>query len=91
MKALLPFLALSVALLPISSAEESYTTKPTIVYVLFDVIGYGEPTCYRPDSKLKTPNLDRLAAAGDALRILPRRTIARCIGWRLRKQNESQE
>lgn len=38
--------------------------KPNIVFVLFDDMGYGEPTCYRPDSKLKTPNIDRLAAAG---------------------------
>jgi arylsulfatase A-like enzyme len=39
-------------------------TKPNIIFVLFDDMGYGEPTCYRPDSKLKTPNIDRLAAAG---------------------------
>ena len=38
--------------------------KPNIVYVLFDDMGYGEPSCYRSDSKLKTPNLDRLAATG---------------------------
>jgi arylsulfatase A len=29
-----------------------------------DDMGYGEPGCYRPDTKLKTPNLDHLAAAG---------------------------
>ncbi len=39
-------------------------TPPNIVYVLFDDMGYGEPTCYRPDSKLKTPSMDRLAALG---------------------------
>lgn len=38
--------------------------KPNIVFVLFDDMGYGEPGCYRPDSKLKTPNLDRLASDG---------------------------
>jgi len=43
---------------------ESTSTKPNIVCVLFDDMGYGEPTCYRPDSKLKTPQIDRLAAAG---------------------------
>jgi arylsulfatase A len=37
---------------------------PNIVFVLFDDMGYGEPGCYRPDTKLKTPNLDHLAAAG---------------------------
>lgn len=39
-------------------------SKPNIIYVLFDDMGYGEPGCYRKDSKLKTPNMDRLAAQG---------------------------
>ncbi|MEY3394540.1 MAG: hypothetical protein RL346_776 [Verrucomicrobiota bacterium] len=38
--------------------------SPNIVYVLFDDMGYGEPGCYRTDTKLKTPNIDRLAARG---------------------------
>jgi arylsulfatase A-like enzyme len=38
--------------------------KPNIVFVLFDDMGYGEPPSYRADSRLKTPNIDRLAAAG---------------------------
>jgi arylsulfatase A-like enzyme len=38
--------------------------KPNVVCVLFDDLGYGEPTCYRAGSKLETPHLDRLAAAG---------------------------
>jgi arylsulfatase A len=38
--------------------------KPNIVFVLFDDLGYGEPTCYRSDSPFMTPNLDRLAKEG---------------------------
>jgi arylsulfatase A-like enzyme len=38
--------------------------KPNILFVLFDDMGYGEPGSYRAESKLKTPNLDRLAAEG---------------------------
>lgn len=38
--------------------------KPNIVVVLFDDLGYGEPGCYRPDSKLRMPRLDALAAEG---------------------------
>ncbi len=46
------------------SRADSAAPKPNIVFVLFDDMGYGEPTCYRPESKLKTPHIDRLAAAG---------------------------
>ncbi|MFY7818347.1 MAG: sulfatase family protein [Akkermansiaceae bacterium] len=42
----------------------SAAEKPNIVFVLFDDMGYGEPVCYRSNSKLKTPNLDRLATQG---------------------------
>lgn len=38
--------------------------KPNVVVVLFDDLGYGEPPCYRAESKLRMPRLDALAAAG---------------------------
>jgi len=38
--------------------------KPNVVVVLFDDLGYGEPACYRPESTLRMPHLDRLAGAG---------------------------
>lgn len=41
-----------------------HAAPPNIIYVLFDDMGYGEPGCYRKESKLKTPNMDRLAAQG---------------------------
>jgi len=37
---------------------------PNIVIILADDLGYGDITCYNPDSKIPTPNLDRLAAGG---------------------------
>ena len=46
-------------ILPLDAAK-----PPNIVFVLFDDMGYGEPKCYREDTKLKTPNIDRLAAEG---------------------------
>lgn len=52
------------ALLPVLSPAQATAAKPNLVLVLFDDMGYGEPTCYRSDSELKTPRLDRLAAAG---------------------------
>lgn len=38
--------------------------SPNIVFVLFDDLGYGQPQSYRPESKLRLPNFDRLASEG---------------------------
>jgi arylsulfatase A len=38
--------------------------KPNIVLVLVDDMGYGDPGCYNPQSKIATPNIDRLAREG---------------------------
>ena len=38
--------------------------KPNIVIVLVDDMGYGDPHCYNPQSKIATPNIDRLAREG---------------------------
>ena len=54
-------LVLAAAIPVVSAAAQS---KPNVVFVLFDDMGYGEPGCYRAESKLKTPRLDRLAAEG---------------------------
>lgn len=37
---------------------------PNIVVILADDTGYGDVGCYNPDSKIPTPNIDRLAAEG---------------------------
>ena len=39
-------------------------TKPNIVFVLADDFGYGDAKCYNLDSKIATPNIDRLAGEG---------------------------
>jgi arylsulfatase A len=38
--------------------------KPNIVILYADDLGYGDLGCYNPDSKIPTPNLDKLAAEG---------------------------
>lgn len=37
-------------------------TKPTIVFILVDDMGWGDPSCF--GGKVPTPNMDRLAAGG---------------------------
>jgi arylsulfatase A-like enzyme len=39
-------------------------SKPNIIIIYTDDLGYGDPSCYNPDSKLHTPNIDQLAASG---------------------------
>ncbi|QQE11548.1 arylsulfatase [Planctomycetota bacterium] len=38
--------------------------QPNIIYILADDLGYGDVSCYNPDGKIHTPNLDRLAKQG---------------------------
>ena len=38
--------------------------RPNIVFLLADDMGYGDPGCYNPESKIPTPHMDRLAAEG---------------------------
>ncbi len=37
---------------------------PNIVIILADDMGYGDPQCFNPDSKIPTPNLNALARGG---------------------------
>src|ERR1043165_1943535 len=41
-------------------------SKPNIVFILADDMGYGDPHCFNAESKIPTPNIDRLA--GDGMR-----------------------
>ena len=49
---------------------------PNIVFVLADDLGYGDVGCYNPNSKIPTPNIDRLAENG--LRYTNMHTTALC-------------
>jgi arylsulfatase A-like enzyme len=39
-------------------------SKPNIIFILADDMGYGDPRAYNPQSKISTPNIDRLAMQG---------------------------
>ena len=46
-----------------ANQESSNETRPNIVFILADDLGWGELGCYG-QTKLQTPNLDRLASQG---------------------------
>lgn len=46
-----------------ASVEAAVTSKPNIVYILADDIGYGDFGCYGA-TRVKTPSVDRLASQG---------------------------
>jgi arylsulfatase A-like enzyme len=54
-------LALVLALFPTTVQAADL---PSIVYLLADDLGIGDPGCFNPKSKIPTPNLDRLAREG---------------------------
>ena len=39
-------------------------TTPNIIWIMADDMGYGDVACQNPDSKIPTPNLDKLALEG---------------------------
>lgn len=51
-------------LLFVSCNSKSDDTLPNIIFILADDIGYGDPGCYNPGSKIPTPHIDKLAKEG---------------------------
>lgn len=60
MKTLFQIAAVTLLALVISKAEE---TKPNIIVIMADDLGYGDLSCYGA-TVFKTPNIDKLAAQG---------------------------
>ncbi|HAR66515.1 MAG TPA: arylsulfatase [Lentisphaeria bacterium] len=48
----------------LAQAEPLAGRKPNIVIILADDLGYGDVSCYNPDSKIATPHIDQLAKEG---------------------------
>lgn len=51
-------------LLPAIAGAATDPSRPNIVVIMADDLGYGDVGCYNPESKIPTPNLDRLAKSG---------------------------
>jgi len=47
-----------------TGAKQTSQDCPNILFVYLDDLGYGDVSCYNPDSKIPTPNIDRLAKEG---------------------------
>lgn len=61
MRSYLLLLLAVLASLPLAAAEIS---RPNIVFILADDLGYGDVGCFNPESKIATPHLDALAREG---------------------------
>lgn len=62
------WIGIGVALVPLFGAspndEAGPLGRPNIVYILADDLGYGDVSCFHPESRIRTPFIDRLAAEG---------------------------
>ena len=59
-------LLIALLLLPLAAlnAADAPASKPNIVIILVDDMGWGDPQCFNPQSKIATPHIDRLAQSG---------------------------
>lgn len=61
---LLTVLGLLVLTFQLGISASAAGNHPNIVIILVDDMGYGDPGCFNPKSKISTPNIDFLAARG---------------------------
>lgn len=48
----------------VAVALEANAARPNILVILADDMGYGDPGCFNPRSRIATPHIDRLAREG---------------------------
>jgi arylsulfatase A-like enzyme len=51
-------------LTPLGALHAAPSAKPNVLIILVDDMGWGDPQCFNPQSKIATPHIDRLAAEG---------------------------
>lgn len=55
---------LPLAILASSALASERDDRPNIVLIFADDLGYGDIGCYNPESRIPTPNIDRIASEG---------------------------
>jgi arylsulfatase A-like enzyme len=56
--------ALAGSLAVAASFSQATAERPNILILLVDDLGIGDPGCYNPSSKIRTPHIDRIAREG---------------------------
>jgi len=51
-------------LAPLAALHAADSIKPNILIILVDDMGWGDPQCFNPHSKIATPHIDKLASEG---------------------------
>ncbi len=62
--ALMTLTRLFVIITSVSSLLPASASGPNLVVILVDDMGYGDPGCFNPESRIPTPNIDSLARDG---------------------------
>jgi arylsulfatase A len=56
--------AFTLLLLLAAASVTTAAPQPNILLILVDDMGWGDPRCFNPESKIATPHIDKLAAEG---------------------------
>jgi arylsulfatase A-like enzyme len=64
-RCILILIVMAITMAGCQTSEEGESGRlPNIVFILADDLGYGDVACYNSESKVPTPNIDKLASEG---------------------------